>query len=137
MGPASWMPDGGGVVRNAQRLTSIFVAFSLPGPTLTDGILNLFNLEPLPGAILLGRGPFTVALEIFNQSSGNQCAPSVVDEGNGCRAGQNVVFASNQWNDACQLGVTGDWVFEVVYRPCTPPVQIDETSWGTLKALYR
>jgi hypothetical protein len=112
--------------------------FTLPGPTLVDGQLNTFNLEPLPGAIVVSQGQIAVTLEILNQSAGNAFAPSVVDDQNGCQgANQNIVFASNQWLDACTQGVNGDWVFELEYRPCTPPVQIDPGTWGTIKGLYR
>ena len=111
--------------------------FTSPGPTLTDGILNIFDLEPLPGQIIMNQGPFTVTLEFLNQNAANPLAPSVVHDGKGCVAGQNVVFASNQWVDACLVGVTGDWVFEVVYRPCIDPVQAEDSTWGLLEALYR
>ena len=91
--------------------------FSLPGPVLTDGVINEFDLEPLPGEILVNSGPFTVTLEFFNQSAGDIFAPSVVHDGNGCQAGKNVVrVIPGGWSDACPLGVTGDWVFYVFYR---------------------
>lgn len=66
-------------------------------------------------------GPFTVTLEFLNSNSGNFYASTVVHDGNGCQPGKNVVFAiPGGWTDACALGVTGDWVFYVVYRPCVP-----------------
>ncbi len=92
--------------------------FSIDGPQLTDGVINEFNLEPLPGEIVINSGPFTVTLEFLNSNSGDVFAPSVVHDGNGCQPGKNVVFVvPGGWNDACPLGVTGDWVFYVVYRP--------------------
>ena len=97
--------------------------FSLPGPTLTDGFVNVFDLEPLPGQIIVNAGPFSATLEFLNQNAGNVFAPSVVHDGNGCTPAQNLVLAQpGGWNDACLLGVTGDWVFNVVYRQvnCTP-----------------
>jgi hypothetical protein len=91
--------------------------FSLVGPQLTDGVINEFDLEPLPGEIIIDSGPFTVTLEFYNQSDGDIFAPSVVHDGNGCQPGKNVVFASpGIWADACLLGVSGDWVFYVFYR---------------------
>lgn len=89
--------------------------FTLPGPQMTDGAINVFNLEPLPGEIVVTDGPATVTLEFLNDSS--FFAPSVVHDGNGCQPGKNVVrLESGSWADACTLGVSGDWVFFVVYR---------------------
>ncbi|MCK4774049.1 MAG: T9SS type A sorting domain-containing protein, partial [Candidatus Krumholzibacteria bacterium] len=95
--------------------------FTLLGPQLIDGVINEFNVEPLPGEVSVGSGPFTITLEFLNNNSGDPFAPTVVHDGNGCQAGKNVVFAvPGGWFDACVLGVTGDWVFYVVYRPCVP-----------------
>ena len=104
--------------------------FSLDGPELTDGVINEFNLEPLPGAIIVSSGPFTVALEFLNSNSGDPFSPSVVHDGNGCQLGKNVVYAlPGGWRDACLLGVTGDWVFYVVYRQVNCP---DPTLSGSV-----
>jgi len=95
--------------------------FSLVGPQLIDGVINDFDIEPLPGEVTVSGGPFTVTLEFFNANAGDPFAPTVVHDGNGCQLGKNVVFAlPGAWNDACLLGVTGDWVFYVVYKPCVP-----------------
>ena len=91
--------------------------FTLPGPQLVDGVINEFNLEPLPGFIVINSGAFTVTLEFQNPNAGDPFAPSVVHDGNGCQANKNVVYAvPGGWFNACALGVTGDWVFYVVYR---------------------
>ncbi len=91
--------------------------FTLPGPQLVDGAINEFNLEPLAGSIVINSGPFTVTLEFQNPNAGDPFAPSVVHDGNGCQSGKNVVYAvPGGWFNACSLGVTGDWVFYVVYR---------------------
>jgi hypothetical protein len=91
--------------------------FSLVGPQLTDGVINEFNLAPLPGEIVIPSGSFTVALEFNTDNAGDPFAPSVVHDGNGCQAGKNVVFAiPGGWQSACALGVTGDWVIYVKYR---------------------
>jgi hypothetical protein len=91
--------------------------FTLAGPVLIDGVINEFDLEPLPGEIIIDSGPFTVTLEFLNQNAGDPFSPTVVHDGNGCQSGKNVVFAvPGGWNDACVLGVTGDWVFYVFYR---------------------
>ncbi len=103
--------------------------FSLPGPVMTDGFLNEFDLEPLPGEITVMSGPFTVALEFLNQNAGDIYAPSVVSDGNGCQAGKNVVYAQpGGWSDACGLGVSGDWVMYAVYRPCVGSVGVGDDT---------
>ena len=90
---------------------------SLSGPQLSDGFINEFDLEPLPGEVIVAGGPFTVTLEFLNANAGDIFAPSVVHDGNGCQPGANVVKATpGGWSDACSLGVTGDWVFHIVYR---------------------
>ncbi len=93
--------------------------FNLLGPNLTDGFINEFDLEPEPGDIVLNSGPFTVTLELLNDSSLN--GPSLVHDGNGCQSGKNVVYAiPGGWFNACALGVTGDWVFTATYRSLCP-----------------
>lgn len=89
--------------------------FSLPGPVLNDGVINEFNLGPLPGEIVIASGAFTVTLEFATDS--DIFSPSMVHDGNGCQAGKNVVYAvPGGWLNACALGVTGDWVVYVKYR---------------------
>lgn len=101
--------------------------FTLPGPVMTDGFINEFNLEPQPGEITVTSGPFTASLEFLNQSAGNIFAASVFHDGNGCQPGKNAVFAQpGGWADACALGVSGDWVMYVIYRPCVPSVGVGE-----------
>lgn len=104
--------------------------FTLPGPVLTDGAINEFNLEPLAGEINIASGSFTVTLKFFNSNSGDFFAPSVVHDGNGCQSGKNVVYAiPGGWLNACALGVTGDWVFYVIYRPCVVPTGIGDDTY--------
>jgi hypothetical protein len=93
--------------------------FTLLGPQLVDGVINEFDIEPLPGEVSVASGPFTVTLEFLNSNAGVFSAPTVVHDGNGCQAGKNAVFAiPGGWTDACGLGVTGDWVFYIVYKTC-------------------
>ncbi len=100
--------------------------FSLAGPTLSDGVTNVFDLEPAPGEIVVVSGPFTVALEFQNTSDGNMFAPSVVYDGDGCQSGLNVVLVESiGWADACPLGVPGDWVMFVEYRLFCDPLPGD------------
>ncbi|HET6463174.1 MAG TPA: FlgD immunoglobulin-like domain containing protein [Candidatus Krumholzibacteria bacterium] len=91
--------------------------FQLIGPQLTDGVINEFNLGPLPGEIVIPSGSFMVALEFNSDNAGDPFAASVVHDGNGCQGGKNTVFAiPGGWQSACALGVTGDWVIYVKYR---------------------
>lgn len=90
--------------------------FSLVGPVMTDGVINEFNLEPIPGEITIASGPFTVALEFNNANAGDIFAPSVLYDG-GCQSGKNVIFAiPGGWKNACTEGVPGDWLIYVKYR---------------------
>lgn len=91
--------------------------FSLVGPQLTDGVINVFDISLIPGNKIINAGPFSITLEFLNQNAGNFFASSVVHDGNGCQGGLNLVKAiPGGWSDACVLGVTGDWVMYVEYR---------------------
>jgi len=114
--------------------------FSLEGPVLTDGVINEYDLEPLPGEITLASGPFTVTLEFLNDNAGNYYAPTMVHDGNGCQPGCNVVFAiPGGWFDACALGVSGDWVVHVIYRQvdCLSGVGDEEILVSGAPAVFR
>jgi hypothetical protein len=101
--------------------------FSYPGPVLSDGYVNEFDFEPLPGEVIIDSGPFTVTLEFLFANAGDPFASSMVHDGNGCQAGKNVVFAvPGGWYDACALGVTGDWVVHVIYRQMDCSMGVDE-----------
>ena len=101
--------------------------YTLPGPALTDGAINEFNLETQLGTVIINSGSFTVTLEFMNDNAGDPFAPSVVHDGNGCQAGRNVVKAiPGGWFNACALGVSGDWVFYVIYRPVNCSTGIGE-----------
>lgn len=90
--------------------------FSLIGPVMTDGVINEFNLEPIPGEITIASGPFTVALEFNNPNAGDIFAPSVLYDG-ACQSGKNVIRAiPGGWKNACTEGVPGDWLIYVKYR---------------------
>ena len=99
---------------------------ALLGPQLTDGAINEFNIEAQLGEVTVPSGPFTVTLKFLFDNAGDLSAPTVMHDGNGCQAGKNVVYAlPGGWYDACSLGITGDWVFYVVYRQaeCTTGVE--------------
>ncbi len=89
--------------------------FSLPGPVLSDGVINEFDLEPLPGDIIIASGPFTVSLLLDNNSP--PLGPSMVIDGAGCIPGHSFVNAiPGGWTDLCAFGASGNWVIHVVYR---------------------
>jgi len=121
-----WASQFGGAPTSLENAINIYNAglpnpgapvYSLPGPQLTDGFINEFDLEAQLGMVRINSGTFTVTLNFLNQNNGDIFAPSVIHDGNGCQAGKNVVFADpGIWFDACLLGVTGDWIFYVVYQ---------------------
>jgi hypothetical protein len=110
--------------------------FTLPGPVMTDGFINQFDIELIPGDKTIASGPFTVTLEFANENAGNLFAASVVHDGNGCQAGKNVIKAiPGGWGDACAAGVTGDWVMSVVYR-CSTPTDAGDYSLKSATGLF-
>lgn len=113
--------------------------FSLPGPVLIDGIINEFDISASAGNKIINSEPFMVALELANQSN-PPFGSAPVHDGMGCLAGRNAVFViPGGWSDACPLGVTGNWVFHVIYRQvdCSPDCNSngyfdgDDVSAGT------
>ena len=126
-----WASQFGGSPQTLEQALHLYAAglpnpgaaqFSLPGPLLTDGFINEFDISATPGNKIIGSGPFTIALEFLNTNAGQIFSPSVYSDGNGCQGGKNVIFAiPGGWTDACTAGVTGDWVMEVIYRPVNCP----------------
>jgi hypothetical protein len=122
-----WASQLGGAPQQLEQAIHIYAGglpnpgtpiFDLPGPQMTDGFLNEFNLEPIAGEIVVSSGPFTVTLEFMNDNAGDLFAPTVVHDGNGCQSGKNVIFAvPGGWLNACSAGISGDWLFYAVYRP--------------------
>lgn len=111
------------------------------GPTLTDGIVNEFrfldppsNTLPLRVPVTSGQG-FVVSLTYFNQSSGGApFLPDLVFDSDGCQGGTNAVdVMPGGWNDACPLGVTGDWALRAVVD-CEPSA-VPAASGGGLGGL--
>jgi len=142
-----WASQFGGTPQSLEQAIHIYEnglpapgtpIFTQDGPVLTDGYINEFNFEPVPGEIIIDSGPFTITLEFLNANAGNIFAPSVYSDGNGCQAGKNVVYAiPGGWTDACVLGVTGDWVMYAVYRQtnCGAGVGEDVIASGDLAIL--
>jgi len=122
----AWGSQFGGTGQSIEQAIRIYAGglpnpgvpiFNLIGPQLTDGVINEFNLAPIPGEIRIESGPFTVALEFQNDNAGNFFAPSVVHDANGCTSPRNVIYATpGGWGNACSAGVSGDWVMYVRYR---------------------
>jgi hypothetical protein len=126
-----WASAGGGQPQQFEEAIHIYGAglpnpgtpiYSLLGPLLNDGFINEFDIELDPANPVIASGPFTVTLEFFNASSFS--SPSVVHDANGCQGGKNVIYAipPGAWFDACALGVTGDWVFQIKYKSVSPAV---------------
>lgn len=90
--------------------------FSFPSPVLTSGFLNEFDLESVAGNKVIASGPFTMTLRFATANANMIQKPSVISAAS-CQSGKNVIrFANGTWNDACSLGVSGNWVMEVTYR---------------------
>ncbi|MCB9915998.1 MAG: hypothetical protein H6828_12785 [Planctomycetes bacterium] len=90
----------------------------LAGPVLSDGVINEFDLEPLPGTITISANPFTVSFKFGQDNVNDLFSPTAVYDTDGCQAGKNVIYAiPGGWFDACNLGVPGDWAISAVYRP--------------------
>jgi hypothetical protein len=101
--------------------------FSLFGPQLNDGVINEFNIEALSVPVVVESAPVAVTLEFYYTNANIMTAPTVVHDGNGCQAGVNLVKAvPGGWLDACQLGVSGDWVFYLVYRQVNCLTGVDD-----------
>lgn len=137
-----WGSQYGGTPQSLEQAIHIYDAglpnpgtpiFTQLGPVLTDGVINEFDFEPIPGEIVIDSGPFTVTLEFANDNSGNIFAPSMVHDGNGCQSGKNAVYVlpGGTWYDACVLGVTGDWIVYAIYRQVDCGAGIDEELIAT------
>ena len=56
-----------------------------------------------------------MSLKLFNTNDGSPFAPSVVGDQDGCQSSANAVDVDVAgWNDACLLGVNGEWVIRAV-----------------------
>jgi len=133
----AWGSVGGGQPQSLEDAVVVYGAglpnpgaplFTLPGPVMTDGFINEFDIAsqwPGLGPVIINAPPFTVALRFANDNNVPPYPPSMVHDGNGCTAGRNVVKVNGAfWFSACTLGVSGDWVTHVQYRRlnCPPPI---------------
>ena len=121
-----WGSQFGGSAQQIEEAINIYASglpnpgtllHTLPGPVLTDGAINEFNIESQLGEVIISSGPFTVTLKFLNPNAGDPFSPSTMHDGVDCQTGKNVVYAiPGGWYDACDLGITGDWIFYVIYR---------------------
>jgi hypothetical protein len=89
----------------------------LNSPRLYDGVINVFRIDPLPGAVRVASGPFVVTLGIATGAHGNEEIPTAVHDGSSIHAGRNLIYSSTSgWTDAAQAGLTGDWIIRIKYR---------------------
>src|SRR5262249_40846374 len=85
--------------------------FSIPGPVLSDGFLNDFDVTPL--SINFNSGPFAIGFQ-FDSSPG-LFDPSLVTDTDGCQVGKNLIFAiPGGWTNGCSLGIRGDFVIRCI-----------------------
>ncbi len=116
----------GGLPRPGGPLSQPLAVIS--SPQMVDGAISVFDLPQVPDPIIVQSGKFTVTLKFANANVPPPTGlPSVVHDGAGCTPGKNVLriaapFLPFGWYDACSLGVSGNWVFQVVYQrvlcPC-------------------
>ncbi len=101
---------------------------TIPGPVLQDTTINEFrdldppaNQVPLSVPLIAGE-TFVVGLEFLNQNANNQFASSIEIDNDGCTAGANSVFViPGAWQNACQLGVNGDFGIRAIVREVPEP----------------
>jgi IPTL-CTERM motif len=108
--------------------------FTLPGPQLTDGVINEFNVSAFN--IMLPTSRFGVALEFLNQNAGDVFASTVAHDGNGINnlggIDRNWLLAiPGGWLESGSQGVTGDWIIRAVVEVCAPPVPT-VSQWGVM-----
>jgi len=103
--------------------------FTLPGPQLADGVINEFNFEAL-GSFIIEAPPIAATLQFQIENLNNIYAPTLVYDGNGCQAGKNLIKAiPGGWTDACTEGLSGDWVFHLVYRQVNCLSDVDDHEY--------
>ncbi len=96
----------------------------LLAPLMTDGGLNEFRFkdenQSVPISIPVSEGEeFVVSFVFFSNNASDTFAPSVVSDDSGCQQQKNAVRVNgNSWQNACSLGVSGDWVIRAIVE-CT------------------
>lgn len=92
--------------------------FTLPGPVLTAGAINEFDIEFVPGNKVIASGPFSATLEIGVTNANMIFNASGLTVGPSCTSGVNLIRSQpgGIWQDGCSAGISGNWLFEVTYR---------------------
>lgn len=110
--------------------------FESAGPTMVDGFMNEFDLSPF-NIIIEEPGPFTVGLQFSKDApNGNQFAPSLVTDIDGCQFGLNPIHAiPGGWLDICLFGVSGDLVIRAIVQQTEVPCVADFNMDGVLNVL--
>ena len=120
---------------------------NLEGPVLTDGVLNVFDLDPL-NIVINSPTQLTVGLQFFDGPNGDGLKPTLATDGSGgCQSGLNWVFVSGTtWLNLCAFGVNGDLVIRTVIDPmgsvipCPEDINgddvIDTADLGLLIAVF-
>lgn len=120
---------------------------NLEGPVLTDGVLNVFDLEPL-NIVINSPTQLTVGLQFFDGPNGDALKPTLATDGSGgCQSGLNWVFVNGTtWFNLCAFGVNGDLVIRTIIDPmgstipCPEDINdddvIDTADLGLLLAVF-
>lgn len=132
-----WKSFFGGAQPSVEESIRVYNAgnFPVPGslkkellaPVLTDGGLNEFRYEDenqtIPISIpVTSNETFVVSLRFFNANANNFFAGTVVNDNAGCLPGKNTVKVNGTtWQNACSLGVSGNWVIRAVVDCATGP----------------
>jgi len=96
----------------------------LLAPLMTDGGLNEFRYmdenQSIPISIPVTAGEeFVVSFSFFSNNASDVFAPSIVSDDSGCQQQKNAIRVNgNSWQNACTLGVSGDWVIRAIVE-CT------------------
>ena len=111
--------------------------FTMPGPSMTGGVINEFDIETL-GNVIIESAPVTATIQFRISNLDNVHAPTLVHDGNGCQDGMNLIKAvPGGWLDACDTGVTGDWVFSLTYRQIDCRSKADDREYTVTSAPLR
>jgi len=91
----------------------------LEGPVLTDGVLNEFRYldenQTIPISIPVVSGQVFIVSFRFGEDPDPFNGPSVVADINGCQQGKNSAnIVGSGWVNACNLGISGDFVIRAV-----------------------
>jgi hypothetical protein len=132
-----WRSFFGGAGQVIEESINVYAGGSFPAPgalkkellapVLTDGGLNEFRYEDenqtIPISIPVSQGEtFVVSLRFFENNANDFFAGTVVSDDDGCQPGRNAVKVNGTtWQNACALGVSGDWVIRAIVECATSP----------------